>query len=204
MAEREPEIRTEILLNEYSICQSSVESLDASVWQSAGIIGLVTIGTFALIAANNPHLFATIIAGFFSTVGVFVWWRMALRWWSVRDMKIERMRHIEEDLGVHGQSHYIEYMDRLYDGRSAKSVSEDDPLIKKLSRKYGIQVDRARELTKVEYHRKGPKDALNNFRWVTFIVWTFYIAIRSIAWIWKVFGFKVFFLPIWGFWIFDV
>ena len=43
---------TRILLNEYSICQSSIESLDSSVWQSAGIIGLVTIGTFALIVAN--------------------------------------------------------------------------------------------------------------------------------------------------------
>lgn len=203
MAEQRVDNRIEVLLNEYSSCQSSVESLDASVWQSAGIIGLVTIGTFALVAANSPPVYSAIIVGFFSTVGVFVWWRMAIRWWSVRDAKIERMRHIEEDLGVPGQSHYIEYMDRLYDGRSSRSVPQDDPLIRTLSRRYGIQIGRARELAEVKYERRGPRDALRSFRWVTLIVWIIYIALRAIGPIWELFRLKLFVLPIWGWWTFD-
>ena len=203
MAERRVDNGTEILLSEYSSCQSSVESLDASVWQSAGIIGLVTIGTFAVVVANNPQVYAAITVGFFSTVGVFVWWRMAIRWWSVRDIKIERMRHIEEDLGVRGQSHYIEYMDRLHDDRSSSPVPEDDPRIRTLARRFGIQIDRARQLAEVPYERKGPRDALESFRWVTLIVWTVYIALRAIGPLWQFLKFKLLVLPIWGWWIFD-
>ena len=193
MANNLDDHRRAVLLNEYSSCQSSIESLDASVWQSAGIIGLVTIGTFSLIVANNLSIFAAAIVGFFSTWGVFTWWRMAIRWWSVRDAKIERMRHIEKDLDVPGQTHYIEFLDRLYDSRSSGPDAQHDDLIRKLSRHHHIGLNRARELVKnVSFERKGPRDALSSFRLLTFFIWIIYIALRLIAPIWKFFIFKVF------------
>ena len=198
MADRRTDVANKILLNEYSNCQSSVESLDASVWQSASIIGLVTIGTFALTVANSPSVWAAIIVALFSTLGVFVWWRMAVRWWSVRDIKIERMRHIEQDLGIPGQTHYIEYMDRLHDDPSPRSAPEYDSRVRTLARRYGIHVDRARELARVPFQRKGPRDALESFRWVALIVWTLYIALRAIGPIWQYIGFKLLVLPFWS------
>ena len=198
MAQRELDDRMAALLNEYSACQSSVESLDASVWQSAAIIGLVSIGTLGLVVANNPVISASIIVGVFSTLGTFTWWRMANRWWSVRDAKIERMRHIEEDLGVAGQSHYIDYMDDLHQGRSSKRVPHDDPQIRTLSREHNIRIARARELAGLEYERKGPKDALKRFPWVTLIAWTLYIVLRVIGPIWESLRIKFFVLPFWG------
>ena len=198
MADRRTDVANKILLNEYSNCQSSVESLDASVWQSASIIGLVTIGTLALTVANSPSVWAAIIVALFSTLGVFVWWRMAVRWWSVRDIKIERMRHIEQDLGIPGQTHYIEYMDRLHDDPSPRSAPEYDSRVRTLARRYGIHVDRARELARVPFQRKGPRDALESFRWVALIVWTLYIALRAIGPIWQYIGFKLLVLPFWS------
>jgi len=185
-------------MNEYSACQSSVESLDASVWQSAAIIGLASIGTFALIAANNPQVLAVIIVGIFSTLGSFAWWRLANRWWSVRDAKIERMRHIEADLDISGQSHYIAFMDDLHLGRSSRPLPPEDPLIRTLSSRYNIQIGRARELADLEYERKGPKDVLRLFPWTTLIVWVAYVALRTIGPLWAFVSFKFFVLPIWG------
>jgi hypothetical protein len=195
MAKRKVSNETEILLHEYSTCQSSVESLDASVWQSAGIIGLVSIGTFALVAVSNPPIYTAILAGFFSTVGVFIWWRMAVRWWSVRDIKIERMRHIEEDLGVQGQTHYIEYMDRLYDVNPGKTVPADARSIGTLARRYGIQIDRARQLAAVTFQREGPRNALEPFRWIAAIVWAIYLLLRIAGTLWQFFGIKFFVFP---------
>ena len=190
--------RASVLLNEYTTCQSSVESLDGSVWQSAAIIGLASIGTFALIAANNPQILAVMIVGVFSTLGSFTWWRLANRWWSVRDAKIVRMRHIEQDLEIPGQSHYIDFMNDLHLGRPSKPLSPEDPLIQTLSRHYNIQVGRARELAGLEYERKGPKDVLRLFPWATLIVWVLYVALRAVGAIWEFVTLKLLVLPIWG------
>jgi len=198
MAQRKVDDNLAALLNEYSTCQSSVESLDGSVWQSAAIIGLVSIGTLALVAANSPAISAAIIVGVFSTLGSFTWWRMANRWWSVRDTKIERMRHIEEDLGVAGQSHYIDYMNDLHEGRSPRAIAHDEPRILELSRRHNLRIGRARELADLEFERRGPKDILKGFPWATLIAWSLYIAVRLIGQIWEFARFKLFVLPIWG------
>jgi hypothetical protein len=198
MAKRKVDNEQEILLHEYSTCQSSVESLDASVWQSAGIIGLVSIGTFAVVAVNNPPVCTSILAGFFSTVGVFAWWRMAVRWWSVRDIKIERMRHIEEDLGIQGQTHYIEYMDRLHDENPGETVPVDAQSVGALARHYGIHIDRARKLAEVPFQREGPRNALEPFRWIAAIVWGAYLMLRIGGALWELIGIKISVFPFLG------
>ena len=192
-----------VLMNEYSACQSSVESLDSSVWQSAAIIGLASVGTFALIAANNPQVLAVIIVGFFSTLGSFAWWRLANRWWSVRDAKIARMRHIEDDLQIAGQSHYIDFMNDLHLGRSSMPIPAADHLIRGLAKRHNIRIERASELAGLEYERKGPKDVLRWFPWVTMIVWVAYVALRTISVLVELVTPKWFMLPIWGWWNFD-
>ena len=86
------------LLKEYEVCQDSVESLEALVWQSAATIGLVSVGTLALVATSRPSIPTIIIVGAFSTAGTVLWWRLANRWWSVQRTKLQRMWDIEEDL----------------------------------------------------------------------------------------------------------
>jgi len=184
-------------MNEYKVCQSSVESLDASVWQSAAIIGLVSIGTFALIAANEPRISAVVIVGIFSTLGSFAWWQLAIRWWSVRDAKILRMRHIEQELDAPGQSHYIDYMDDLHRGRPSRPISGQDDQVQLLSRQHSIRIARARELAGLQYERRGPKDVLRWFPWITMIVWIFYVSARLATPLWQFVGIRFFVFPIW-------
>jgi len=73
MPQREDGRKLSILLKEYETCQVSVQQLDASVWQSAALIGLVSIGTLALVATNPTTIPAIILLGTFSTAGTFIW-----------------------------------------------------------------------------------------------------------------------------------
>ncbi|MGA9191812.1 MAG: hypothetical protein WBZ24_08775 [Anaerolineales bacterium] len=195
MAKQASKPSTEILLKEYEVCQSSIESLAANVWQTSAVIGLASVGTLALVATTNPPLLVSLLVGLFSMLGVLVWWKLAYRLWSVRDAKIVRMRHIEEDLDVAGQGHYVAFMDELYNQSSARLVLHDHHRIKELAKKYKISDEKARDLAQVEYQRKGPKDWVRVFLYATPAFWLLYLAYRLVPIVWAALSLNVIVIP---------
>jgi len=185
---------TEVLLKEYEVCQSSIESLAANVWQTSTVIGLASVGTLALVATTNPPFLASLLVGVFSMLGTLVWWKLAYRLWSVRDAKIVRMRHIEEDLAVAGQGHYVAFMDELYSRRPRRKVFHDDHRILEMAKKFNIPEDRARQLSQVEYQRKGPKDWIRIFIYAMPATWLIYLTYRVALLVWGFLSMNVFFI----------
>jgi hypothetical protein len=115
-----------LLLEEYKLCQESVQKIESSIWTTSGIIGIGTLGTLILalqqiipkqILDNTGKsselgagfLFSAIIIGV-ATAAVWIWWGMAQRWWRIQHSTLRRIRHIEQDLGMY-QKHYIDYRD---------------------------------------------------------------------------------------------
>lgn len=167
------ERRLATLLNEYQMCQASVQQLDSAVWQSAALIGLVSLGTLALVATSDSSIRVILLLGVFSTIGSFVWWSMANRWWSIQTAKIRRMRDIEDDLDVPGQTHYVDFLDNLHESRSSAPIPipEEDPLVQNLADIHGLSIKRARVLAKLTHERAGPRDRLEWFPWATALAW---------------------------------
>jgi hypothetical protein len=195
MAKRTTHPSTEVLLKEYEVCQSSIESLAANVWQTSAVIGLASVGTLALVATTNPPVLASLFVGMFSILGMMVWWRLAYRLWSVRDAKIVRMQHIEEDLAVAGQCHYVAFMDELYNQRPRRKVLHDAHRIQELAKKFKIPEERARHLARVEYQRKGPKDWIRIFIYAMPATWLLYLAYRLTSLVWGLLSLNVLVIP---------
>jgi len=198
MPEQLSQQEIDVLLKEYEVCESSVESFAVSVWQTSTVIGIAGIAPLALVAANNAPLGASCIAGLSSILGILVWWRIAIRLWSVRDVKLKRMFHIEEDLGIGRQGHYVRFMDDLHDKHPSRKVStEDAPEIKALSEKSLIPEERAKKMAaEIEYERKGPKDATRIFIIATIILWLLYVVYRVGVLSWSFASVKLILFPI--------
>jgi hypothetical protein len=178
MTTKDEERKLTILLKEYETCQASVQQLDSAVWQSAALIGSVSIGTLALVATEPASIPVIILLGAFSTTASFIWWRMANRWWSIQTAKIRRMRHIEEELPTRGQTHYVDFLDDLHRGRSSKPVDEKDPRVAELAKAHSLPIERARLLAHLEHERSGPRELLRGFRWATLAAWAIFLALR--------------------------
>lgn len=104
----------EELLKEYEFCQSAALSLEETIWQTSAIMGIGIIGTFLFIgtrsAIDQPPWQVAAISGAFSFAVSLIWWFVARRWWSIQHAMFMRMRHIEENLGLHAHR-YIKYLD---------------------------------------------------------------------------------------------
>jgi hypothetical protein len=187
--------RVTALLGEYQVCQQSVQSLEATVWQSATAMGLVSIGTLALAATSDATVPTILLLVVFSTAGAVFCWRLAIRWWSILHAKLQRMLHIEEDLDLPGQSHYIVFLNDLHsDGSSAPRPQ--DPRISALAKEHSIPLKRAHALAQLEYNRKGPREVLWAFPLVTGLIWFLYLVLQILPVVLQAFTIAVITLPI--------
>jgi len=183
MAKRD-EVKVSILLNEYQACQVSIQALDSSLWQSAALIGLASLGTIALLASSPPPILVSLLVASFSTAASFTWRKIAERFWSLHDAKVARMRHIERILDTRGQVHYTDFLNDLHDNRSPDPVPSTDSRIECLAKKHGLHLDLARELASRRYERKGPRDRLDRLPWVTSILWSLFLSIQFAQLFW--------------------
>jgi hypothetical protein len=184
------------LRNEYQVCQASVQQLESAVWQSATLIGLASLGTLTLVATSDSSIALILVLGWFSTTGAFIWWRMANRWWSIQAAKIRRMRDIEDELDIPGQTHYVDFLDDLHRGRSSAPLPIDDANISRLAADHNVRIERARALASLDHERTGPREVLRGFRWVTLLAWSIFALARLIPHFSDAFHIFFFILPI--------
>lgn len=108
----------ELLFEEYKLCQESTQKLESTIWQTSGVIGIGSIGSFIYLAVrqtknvNTPLVFA---AGSVIVLTVWIWWNIALRWWDIQHAIFLRMGDIEENLKYIFQKRYVNFMDGTRD-----------------------------------------------------------------------------------------
>lgn len=106
---------TDNLLREWDAIMRRVESIDARLWQGAGILLAISIGAISLIGWAPPNTKADFIfalgAGLFSILVLVVWWFIFHRWIYLQRIYSYRAREIEDklDLRLNRYARLFEY-----------------------------------------------------------------------------------------------
>lgn len=117
----------QLILEEYKLCQDSVQTLESTIWTTSGVIGIGSLGSIvAILTQFSPATFflrpekvgaitpasmlMISLIGVVVTTTVFLWWGMAQRWWTIQHTTLRRMRHLEKRLGFN-QKRYIDFRD---------------------------------------------------------------------------------------------
>lgn len=91
-------------LREWEAIMSRVESIDARLWQGAGILLLLSIGGISLLGWDAPVSKADFIFAFgssvFSLLVLAVWWFIFHRWIHLQRIYSYRAREIEDELDL--------------------------------------------------------------------------------------------------------
>jgi hypothetical protein len=91
-------------LHEWEAIMKRIESIDARLWQGAGIILVLSVGGISLLGWNPPISRADFIfvvgIGVFSLLVLAVWWLIFHRWIYFQGIFNYRAREIEAKLGL--------------------------------------------------------------------------------------------------------
>ena len=118
-----PEKQAEAILKEYELCQDYAKHLDTNIWTTSGLIGLGSIGSLLLSNYSSTSLPVIIIVGLLVICIVWIWWKMANRWWDIQHVTFMRMRHIESTLHLY-RNRYIKYLDSRLGRRDLEVISD--------------------------------------------------------------------------------
>ena len=111
------------LLKEYELCHQTAQRCETSIWSTGTIFGVAAIGSFALVVGRDIDIRSLFFLGLISSAILFFWWRMSIRWWNVQHTTFDRMRHIEEQLGIF-QVRYVYHRDAKITIRPEDLASE--------------------------------------------------------------------------------
>ncbi len=91
------------LLEEYKVCDSTVDRLDNLIWQMASIIFPITLAGLAYFGVSTQHTVNQFIILAVVAVGSIIltanWYFLSRQWASYQKVAIYRMREIERELG---------------------------------------------------------------------------------------------------------
>lgn len=94
----------EVMLEEYKICDQSMNRLDNLIWQMAAIVFPITLAGLAYFGANQNHgiseLVTLVVVAVGSTILLLNWYFLSRHWAGYQKIAIYRMREIETDIGA--------------------------------------------------------------------------------------------------------
>lgn len=159
-------------LKEYELCQNSARALETQIWGTAGAMAFGALGSLIAVAGQDSPWPAVLSIGFVVVSTIFIWQRMALRWWSVQHAFFLRMRHLESQLGLF-QTRYLDFLDNPDHlvNASLDPVWADD--IRARSHK--------RDGKRKAHERTGVRQALSLFPWMVMLGWIGLFAWRFCA-----------------------
>jgi len=102
-------------LREWEAIMRRIESIDARLWQGAGILLVISIGGISLLGWNPPRTLAdfifALVAGLVSIAILVAWWFIFHRWIYLQGLCSYRAREIEQylDLRFNTYAHLLEY-----------------------------------------------------------------------------------------------
>jgi hypothetical protein len=117
--------RRDVLLKEYEVCQQHINTIGTESWQASAIFLLVNAGVLAYlfqIEHGEPHtLFMVLIIGIIFILIFCFWKRFIKRMQFVQTITFERMREIEDELGL-WKNWYVHILDEL----KSRNMEESD------------------------------------------------------------------------------
>jgi hypothetical protein len=161
--------RTVLLIKEHELCQESSRSLEATIWQSASVIGVGSIGSLALLATKRiSPVLSTVIAAV-AVTAVWTWWKVTKRWWSIQHAKYARMADIECELGVPFQQRYLDFLDDY-----CEHVAQE-PLLD-IAKRHGLSISSAEKLwnRRRDHQTKGIRETLPCLLHLITLAWVIY------------------------------
>ena len=157
----------QFLLKEYQLCQEHTKHLDRNIWATSGFIGLASIGSL-LFSNHTESLLSITMIGLLVVPTVWIWWKMANRWWDIQHAIFKRMKHIEEVINFY-QTRYLDFL--------------DNPIAK---RKRGVleglpdgQFEELRTFSP-NFYKGKVRSPLRMLPWLITIIWLLYVAIKII------------------------
>jgi hypothetical protein len=115
-------------LHEWEAISKRIESIDARLWQGAGILWVISIGGISILGWNPPKTIGdftiVVIAGLVSLAILFVWWYIFHRWIYLQGVYSYRAREIEEklDLWLNRYARLIEH----WESEEAESLGKSE------------------------------------------------------------------------------
>jgi hypothetical protein len=104
----------ETLLKEYELAQHEFYSIERTMWHSANIFILLSLGGVTFLATLAEHNLASLTlvmtVGLASIVILWVWYGALNRWAGIEQVMAHRMEEIEHELGM-WKVRYISHLD---------------------------------------------------------------------------------------------
>lgn len=120
-------------LHEWEAIMKRIESIDARLWQGAGILLVLSMGGISLLGWNppisKPDFIFVVISGVFSIAVLVVWWFIFHRWIHFQRIFNHRAREIETKLKLrmNRYSRLFEYWKDKKEASYKKEFRKDNP-----------------------------------------------------------------------------
>jgi hypothetical protein len=103
----------DVLLEEYKVCESTVNRLDHLIWQMASILFPISLAglTYFGVTANHKtdQFIVLVVVASGSIILTLNWFYLSRQWASYQKVAIYRMREIEKEVGI-GIMHLLEWI----------------------------------------------------------------------------------------------
>jgi polyferredoxin len=121
--------REEKMLREYEVGLKVARDIENPIWQTQALLGVVSITTLIYFISQGHRLPIILVMGIgiFVNFLSFIWFKMACRWWSVQHTVLERLLHIEQEIGEIYIQQYIKHRDWLAKPKDKNSKSQNIP-----------------------------------------------------------------------------
>ena len=170
-------------LHEWEAIMKRIESIDARLWQGAGILLVLSIGGISLLGWNTPNTLAgfifALVAGFVSIAILVVWWFIFHRWIYLQGLYSYRAREIELrlDLRFNMYARLLEYWES-----DRPDISTSKKQLKEKAQDDYSQLESFWNQQKMV--RYGHFTIRTMLRWLTYILiiaWLLFVILHSIA-----------------------
>lgn len=170
------------LIHEWEVISRRTESIDARIWQGAGILLIMSIGGISLLRWDLPNtitdLVLIIAVGIASVAILSVWWYIFHRWIHLQSIYNYRAREIEKELNIRFNI-YARLMQHWEDPEA--EIAGKSELKGKDPEGYErLQIFWAKQKKK----RFAHTTIRSSLRWLTIIlatIWILFIALHIIA-----------------------
>lgn len=174
-------------LREWEAIMSRIESIDARLWQGAGILIIVSIGGISLlgwdpIVTKGDFVFALGV-GVFSIVVLLSWWFIFHRWIYLQEAYSYRAREIETDLNLIVRWNTYARLLEFWPDKKTVDLSKDE-----LEAKYPDSYERLQNFRKSQrkkrFGHRTIKSSLRLLNTILWLAWAVFIVIHAAGYFW--------------------
>ena len=177
-------------LREWEAIMRRIESIDARLWQGAGILIIVSIGGISLlgwhsIVTKGDFVFALGV-GVFSILVLVIWWFIFHRWIYLQEVYSYRAREIETALDLTLRWNTYTRLLEFWPDKKTVDLGKDE-----LEARYPEAYERLQNFWKGQrkkrFGRRTIKSSLRLLNAVLWLAWAAFIIIHAVGYFWPQF-----------------